>query len=347
MALLTTILLAAHLLAMNVATASPLVCVWLQWRGRQGDATAREVGRRLAGISVAALLLGVAFGAALWGAAWLAGDAAYFAALNRFPMRALVHAGGEILFSLVCLTVYAATWNRWSDRPWLHGLWAAVASTNLLYHFPPLMIVLGELSMRPQFVAETSITREAFRPLLLRPEIVSQVLHFALASATIAGLALMLVAADPRRLASAGGMYDEDLHSVQDARHLIRIGAWTALIASLAQFVIGPWVLIEMPVDARNGLMGDQWLATALFLVAIVVAFAAIHALAAVAFGEVTPKNIRRGVVLVLGVVVLMAGVLQSVRHGSRIASRTQPLTDKEAARANINMYHSVVRSGS
>ena len=45
MAVIATILLTIHLLAMNVASAGPLVCLWLQVRGRRGDEAAWQAGQ--------------------------------------------------------------------------------------------------------------------------------------------------------------------------------------------------------------------------------------------------------------------------------------------------------------
>ena len=54
---------ALHLLAVNVATAAPLVCIWLRWReSRHEDAAAGAVGRYLARQSNVMLLWGSALG---------------------------------------------------------------------------------------------------------------------------------------------------------------------------------------------------------------------------------------------------------------------------------------------
>jgi len=305
MALLTTILLALHLLAMNVASAGPLVCVWLHHRGSQGDDTAFRVGRRLARWTLGLLLVGVAVGVGQLAVAWIADDRAYFDALGRFPLRALVHAAGEAGFSLACLGLYAATWDRWRGRAWLHPLAALLAATNLLYHFPPLMIVLGQLTVRPELSAELSITRNIFRPLALRPEILSQVLHFGVASIAMAGLGLMLIARHERSRAAA---------STAAANRLMSIGAWIALVASLTQLAVGVWVLVSLPLIVRNGLTGDNWLASGLFLLAIVVFCGVLHSLAIVALGDVRDVTVRRSGLLVVCVVFLMVGVLQTSR---------------------------------
>ena len=57
MEILVAVILAAHLLCVDIASAGPLVCIWLDWRGRR-DATARDAGRWLAKTSLAGLIVG-------------------------------------------------------------------------------------------------------------------------------------------------------------------------------------------------------------------------------------------------------------------------------------------------
>jgi hypothetical protein len=309
MVLVSILLLAVHLLAMNVASAGPLVCVWLHGRGRRGDGTAFAAGRQLAWLAVVVLLAGVAVGALLLVMAWLDAGRGYFDALARFPTAALVHAGGEAVFSLACLVVYAGMWERWRGWPWLHGLWAVVAATNLLYHFPPLMVALGTLSVRPELVPESLITRDVFRPLMVRSEVLAQSAHFALASFAVAGLALMIVAARLRRLPT---------NEPERSGRLIRAGAVIALAASLGQLVVGVWVLLELPLRVRHALIGDDWLATGLFFAAIVGTFGLLHALALAGLGETSDGSVRRCAAFMLGITVLMTGVLETARHAER-----------------------------
>jgi hypothetical protein len=315
MALVTTILLSVHLLAMNVASAGPLLCVWLRGRGRRGDEVAFSAGRRLAYLAVGAIMVGVATGGALLLAAWIDADQGYWEALTRFPSRELAYAAGEVVFSLVCLVVYAGMWNRWPTRlgDWLHGLWAVLAATNLLYHFPPLMAVLGTLAVRPEFALEPVITRGVFRPLMVRPEILSQSVHFAIASLAVSAIVLMEVAGRLRRqaieLAAA-----QSAAGAARAGQLIRVGAATALATSLAQLFVGAWVLMVLPLSARNSLVGSDWLATGLFFLAVVATFALLHLLAIVALGDTHDRSVRRCGTLMVAVVVLMTGLLEITR---------------------------------
>jgi hypothetical protein len=269
------------------------------------------------------LVIGMATGAAMFAVAWGGADRAYLDAVARFPAGALLHAGGELLFSLGCLVVYAGTWNRWRARPWLHGLWAVIAATNLLYHFPPLMVVLGTLAVRPELVPDLLITRDLFRPLMVRPEILSQSIHFNVASVAVTGLALILLAARQRRraLPKTDAASQHEL-ATESAGRLIRVGAAIALVASVAQLFIGMWVLMELPIRVRNGMLGDDWLATGLFFLAIVGTFGMLHGLAMIALGDTSTAAVRRCVVLLVGVVLLMTGVLRTSREMERIVLR-------------------------
>jgi hypothetical protein len=312
MAVLTTILLALHLVAVNLASAGPLVCVWLHTRGRRGDVPADQTGRRLANLSLASLIVGACLGGLLVGLAWWEQHTGYWEAASRFPPRAYEFAAVEFMFSLVCLWIYARTWDRWRSRPWLHGLLAVMSATNLLYHFPPLMIVLGELSAHPHIAADTIITHEVFRHLMLRPDVLSHVAHFTVASVAVAGWTLMGLAYKSRE-PRVKGQQPESVGTDFDG--LISAGAWIALVASLAQLAVGLWVLIEMPITTRNLLLGSNWLGTGLFFVAIVATFGLLHMLATVALGDTSDAAVRRSILLLLVIVLLMVGVLIRVRR--------------------------------
>jgi hypothetical protein len=299
-ALASVILLAAHLLAMNVASAAPLICVWLRFREPRGDSTAGAIGRRLASWSVWSLLCGIVLGLILLGIVWAAPEQHYWQAVERFPTRAYLFAASELAFTTVCLALYAGLWNRLRERPWWHALLAVLATTNLFYHFPPLMIVLGELSAQPEWISEPMITRPVFRSLLLRSELMGKVLHFGFASVGVSGAALMLLA---RWHASAE--VSEDRRSA-----LIRVGAGIAFVASVVQLAIGMWVLLELPTSAHNALMGDDWLGTVLFFLSIVAALGVLRAFASVAGGDTSGPAVSRSAVLLIIVVVLMTASL-------------------------------------
>jgi hypothetical protein len=311
MAVIATILLTIHLLAMNVASAGPLVCIWLQVRGRRGEEAAWQAGKSLSRWAVAGLFLGVVAGMAQGVMAWFDPSQGFADAVARFPRSAVANFVGEVLFAFACLGIYAGEWTRWRNRPWLHGLFAVLATTNLLYHFPPLMVVLNALAVRPEMVVEPTITRDIYRPLMLRPEILSQSLHFVVASVAAAGVALIFIARRQRTAEPEG------------AQGLIVAGARIALAASLVQLAGGIWLLFELSPVARGGLTGDALLATGLFIAAIVVTLGLLHLLATIALGDTCDENVRRCVLLFLGVVFLMTTMLRVVRSEESVRSHT------------------------
>jgi cytochrome bd-type quinol oxidase subunit 2 len=320
MPVIATILLTTHLLAMNVASAGPLVCLWLRVRSGHGDNAAHLAGKQLAQWAVIALALGVLTGISLGALGWFNPEQGFADAIRRFPTSAVANFVGEILFAFVCLGVYAGTWERWQHQPWPHGLFAVLAATNMLYHFPPLMAVISELSSRPEMVAEPVITRTVFRPLMLRPEVLSQSAHFVIASFAVSGAALIVIAWRQRR------------RQVEDASPLISFGAWIALIASLAQLAVGVWVLFELPQNMRGSLMGDAGPATALFIAAILVTLGLLHTLSTLAFGDTNDANVRRGIVLMIGLVLLMTAILRTARTTEQFSAAYQHQSSPQLA---------------
>ena len=57
-ALALTVLLAAHLLCVNVASGGPVISAWLDWRGAREDDTAAKGAKYLAGASLVGLMAG-------------------------------------------------------------------------------------------------------------------------------------------------------------------------------------------------------------------------------------------------------------------------------------------------
>ena len=127
--------LAFHLLALNLASVGPLLCIWLRRRGASDatDGAIRDrVGQRLAWMSLGGLVAGSLAGVV----PMLQSGSEFYASLSRFPARTYWSAGGELLFALVCLWAYAAMWRRLADRPVWHGTLAVLGTTTLLYPFP-------------------------------------------------------------------------------------------------------------------------------------------------------------------------------------------------------------------
>lgn len=305
--------LVVHLLAVNLASAGPLVCVWLEllaWHGktRRGETFAvvnREAGRRMAWASLGALLLGVFLGAILLVIYRYESSGVYWATLARFPPKAFGFAIAELVFSLALMAVCAAFWNRGLRTIWLRVglvLLALLASTNLTYHFPPLMTAISELAARPELVLEDTISRSLVREVMGRSEVLALTVHFLLASVAVSGVALMNIGSS---LAGKSKNYQAVVVS----------GGRIALAPTLLQLPIGMWVLVRTPQTSVTAMVGGDALASSLFCVSIVGAFGLLHSLASIALGETDIKRVHRATILLLLVVAMMVGVLMRSRQ--------------------------------
>jgi len=303
--IVNTLIEAFHLMAVNIASGGPLICVWLHFRAsRRDDPTADFVGRRLAKASLTMLLVGGALGVVNLMITMASGDESYVAVLKQFPARRYYFAIAELVFSLVLAGAYLALWDKMKRVTWVHGLLAVVNATNLLYHFPLLLTMISVVSTRGDLAGQT-IDLAAYRQLLLDPEVVSRSVHVVLASFAMAGIYVM---AFGLTLAKHETLSDQ-------APRVARWGASIALVPTLFQMGVGTWVLMTLPIVARKGLMGGDPIATGLFMASLLATFALLHLLGAVAFGKCDRKKIVRSMVVMTVIIVLMTGTIRRVRH--------------------------------
>ncbi len=301
--LLTTL----HLLAVNIAAAGPLVCLMLEWRGRRrGEPATDRLAQWLGRLSVGSLLLGGLLGAAGVWLLSLGGNEWFFESLHRFPRIKFWYTGAELVFYLACMWGYLAWWKRSPrERLWQrigHRLLAVLASTNLLYHFPPLFVAFTALATAPAGTWAEAIDPAVYRRLMIDSEVASRSLHHVLASLAIVGVVVMGQALRQRRSGSDS----------QTASRLIVWGARLALLPTLLQLPVGVWVLVEYP--QRELLLGDNRLSTGLLVGSIAMALMLMHHLSAVALGDVDRKSVIRSMALMAAVVLLMTGTLHHSR---------------------------------
>jgi len=289
------ILLPVHLICMNVAAAGPLVCIWLDGKSSRSDAAA-TAQQYLARWAWRLILVGAVSGLAL---GWLAWDAEYAAQLRRFSAR-ITWGLAEFVFSAAILGSYAV-WVTAQPRPgsatrWCRAILALAAATNLLYHFPPLFTLIANAAAKN---ADSSpVDSATFRRLLVSAEVLAMTTHFLLASLAVTGMTLMTLA----------------LRRGTDAAHGQRVAGWgssLALAATALQFPSGLWLMLSLPAQKQQRLLGHDGIATSLFGVSVLVAFWLLHALAAVALGESTAKRIGQALGGMLVVIVCMCAVLQ------------------------------------
>jgi hypothetical protein len=327
---LETLLLAAHLVCVNVAAGGPVVAAWLDWKRVRGDAAASHAARWLAGWSVAGLVAGGALGVLI---GWLKWNADY-RALWAGPLSYKLHwAALEMLFSLVLLV----GWWLWLPRTaggsrqamWVRGTIALAAATNLLYHFPILFSVAARLYDTGQSAGEPMRGAE-FRQQMLLAESPALAVHVVLASIAVAGTMLLLLAMQRRQGGEA------------DAQRLAVWGGRWALAPTLAQVPVGLWTLLTLPMAAQSALMGTDGAATLLFIAALLAAFWLMRELASLSLGETAPATIVRAVASMLITIVLMTAALQATRAMPRTAQRAAP--DKSVLVSTAQLHHPASR---
>jgi len=289
------LLLAVHLLCVNVAAGGPVLGAWLDWRALRGDEAAGQAAKYLARAAFIALLVGAVLGLAMGGLKW---DAAYRELWMTRLSYKLHWAVLDVLFSLLLMGVW------WFWLPGKTGVSrsgtvariavAILAATNLLYHFPPLFSIAAELSASGQIGGER-IGAGTFRSLMTASPIPSLWIHVVFASLAAAGVALLGLAL---RLQRAG-----ELHRAS------RVAAWGgrwALVASLAQLPTGLWTLASLPPHTQGQLMGQDAIATLLFVAAMLAAFWLMQELFQAAFGTMARPVLIRAMGALLVTVSLM-----------------------------------------
>ncbi|MBX7167021.1 MAG: hypothetical protein K1X74_11885 [Pirellulales bacterium] len=311
---LLNVLTAAHLLAVNLATAGPLVAQWLHRRERRnGDLAAGLTGRRLIAQSLLALVWSVLFGLLGVGLlAWLY-PRAWFDTLLQVPARRLWFGAIELVFSGVCLLAYLYGWQRFSYRSawgWLHAALPALAATNLAYHFAGLFAIVAVAATD----AGLSSEHFDFLTLVSNPEVLSRVLHNVLSAAAVAGVAMMLFARASERYGAASA----------DVARLVTWGARVALVPTLLQTLAGMHLLLQLPEESRNLLLGGDVRTTAMFGLSMAAALALAYQLATTAQGETEASDVRRAVGWLLWTVLLMVAARQAAR-GPALERRERP----------------------
>lgn len=280
---------------MSVATAAPLICIWLKRREvRQADAEAGRLGRFLAWRSVTLLLIGMVLGLLAGEVLWLAGEQKFFDALAIVPQRRLWFGVMELLFFLVLMTWYARAWPR-VNRPTLwHPALAVLAAADLIYHFPPLFASLAVLQEHK--IPADELTYDQFLSLVCEAETMARVLHFLLATFAVTGT-FVLWHLWRQSAATASAPFSP--------RWIAWAGRLT-LAPSLAQLLAGGYLLFSLPGYQQQQLMGDDPLATGAFAVSLVAVFALLHSLSSLALGETDRRQVARSIGLMALVVVAM-----------------------------------------
>ena len=312
--LLTTLLLAIHLLAVNLASAGPIVCVWLRWGGHELN---DSLGRQLAWWAVTALMVGMVTGGLL---IVTSPGNGLSDALARFPASAYWFAAAELMFSLVCLIAIAGGWKRLGK--WWLALLAGATATNLLYHFPPMMAVMGQLAVNARWANEAVIDRPSLLKLMSRGEVLALSFHFALSSLAVAGIAVLHLFAHQQ------SQRGESTVSQSPARTAAAI----ALGATLAQIPMGVWLLTSLPATSRVSIMGANLWSLLAFSAGLAASIGLLQGLVAIVLGETDRKNLQRVGSLLCGVVLLMTLTLRLSRSAAPVPEAATKTASNETA---------------
>ncbi len=312
--IVSSLLLAAHLLCVNVAGGGPIVGAWLDWKGTQGSEAAASAAVYLGRASWLGLLFGAGLGVVI---GWLKWDVEYrdlWLGPMSYKMKwAIV----EAVFSLVLI----AGWWFWLPRQagggrramWIRSVIAVLAATNLLYHFPMLFSVAAQLQEAGQSTGP-AIGGRQFRALVHTDTILLEI-HVSLASIAVAGVVLAGLAS---RLLRRG--------DTETAAVVTRWSGRWALIPSLAQLPIGLYMLTVLPPIQQAALMGNSTMGLLLFVGAIGASLWLMNDLAQLGMGEVNRPLLIRAMTAMLVTITLMTGMQQQTQLKSQPATTAASL---------------------
>lgn len=291
------ILAAGHLAAAGLAAVGPLLVAGQRAMPRtRGDDTLDERLRAVAvgccWAVVAAAATGLAAGAVRWGS-----DTAYEQMLGRFPAHAYAMVAGEWLFTLACYFAWVGLWRRWRHRIWLPAGLVLVGATNLLYHFPPLMIGQNLLAENPSLVATTVVERSAMVGVMQQPVVVAKTLH-------IAGMGLV-VSAVAVLMAVAGSGSQAGLLAT-------RWSASAALLAFAWQWISGVAIIALLPTAAGAPMIGGSVAAAGAMVLGLLLT---VHLMFVLAQLALAPGTAYRPV----GLGIMLGGVLLLMSLAARL----------------------------
>jgi hypothetical protein len=285
-------LLAAHLLAVNVASGAPfwtVLCAVGYGRNRR---LAQRSGLYLSVAGFGALLVGLLLGLALFGIRWTSASN-FDDAATRLQYK-LVWGGAELAFSALLSGMSIWLWYERSDagpaskaKNWIRGGIGLVNATNLLYHFPPLFLILRRVASEVAAGGSesTAIRGIEFLRRMGESPVPAMSVHVALASLAMGGIALMGLSLRLRR---------EDFSKEGDSL-ADRAGVWAgraALVPTLLQIPVGLWLLNDVGASVQSKLIGGSLAASLLFLLAIVAALLLLHNLATVSAGQTDRRTL-------------------------------------------------------
>jgi hypothetical protein len=291
---ITPLLRSVHLASACFAAAAPMAAAWLHCRAARGDSQARHTGLWLVGWSLVSLALALVTGLLLGLLNYL-GEENYSQLV--IALRAKLEWGlAELAFSAILVCLFWKWWQRTPDLPrgksMLRCSLAVLAGTNLLYHFPLLFAVLDQIRSNPELV-ENAITASIFRQLIVVPAVYTKALHVILAGVVLCCLAVMCAGEEEQ----------------QESSRLTTVAARVMLATLLLQLLIGIWMLMVMPADQRELLIGMGGVAPWLLALAVLLFVVVNQVLIPVAGGEKSGNRPR----WLVGITLLLFLVMSAI----------------------------------
>lgn len=313
----TILLLTFHLLAMQLAGAGPLLAALLDLLGKR-----HPILERLTEWSWVAFWIGVILGGAVAGTQILFGQREYAPALEMLGYK-LKWGVAELVVFAVAMWLYRWGWSRLrgtrTSRGW-HITIGLFAATNLLYHFPTLMLLFSRV-VSGRIALSEPMDAATYRAFAFAGPILAASIHFWLASLVVAGVSLaLLVIREATTGRDDGENNDGPIISDGDVRELTarEVGSWgigVALVAAMSQLPVGMWLVavLESPIQAE--VLGKNLWTTGLLGLAVFAAFGLMHDLASITFGDWSQKTVTGSAAKLIIVTLIM--VATSMRLGS------------------------------
>ncbi|MEM6654772.1 MAG: hypothetical protein AAF596_03130, partial [Planctomycetota bacterium] len=284
------LLLAAHLMAGAAACAAPAAATLLALSSRVREqwpaVIPRLVSLGICGVFVSALL-GAVSGALLA----IFGERNYLATLARVPAADLGFLVAEWLITVGLYGVMAWMARRGLRRPIVFAAIGVFAVTNLAYHFPTIMTMIGVEAASPSADAAAPLDRSAFRERMFTPLMAARTCHFWALTVTIGGVSLA-VATQRERLSGSG--------------RLAMTGAWTILAGLTLQALTGVATLALLPAASIRAMTGGDSIATLGVAAAASIALAAGYQVLPAAIGASNRLHTKRLAILLAAAVLLM-----------------------------------------
>lgn len=263
------------------------------------------------------LAVGIISGFLLGWMMWIWQADSFPNALRSIPAGRLYWGAAELGFYVLCMWIYLALWQRVEQGGrWIrigHRSLAVLATTNLIYHFPPLFSIISAVSLLPELMNEqTVLSRAGFLQLMGNPMVVAHVVHFLLASIAVTGIVVMGFAL---KLDSEDSRSGDAATDSSESHRVAAWGAWVALVPTSLQLLAGIYLFLQLPATMQDALLGDHLLSTLVFGTSFIVVLGLVNQLFSIAFGTSSRKSIIFSMILMAITITLMVGTLHLARQ--------------------------------